>query len=32
VISPHAQVVVNPGGDKDSTDAIVGGVRIRFAF
>lgn len=32
VISPHAQVVVNPGGDKDSTDAIVGGVRIRFTF
>lgn len=32
VISPHAQVVVNPGGDKYASDAIVGGVRIRITF
>jgi len=32
VISPHAQVIVNPGGDQYSNDAIVGGVRVRITF
>jgi len=32
IISPHFQVVTNPGGDKDDRDAIVGGVRVRISF
>jgi len=32
VITPDLQVVVNPGGDKDDRDAIVGGLRIRIIF
>ena len=32
IISPHFQVITNPGGDKDDRDAIVGGVRVRIIF
>lgn len=32
IISPHFQVITNPGGDKDDRDAIVGGVRMRISF
>ena len=32
IISPHFQVITNPGGDKDDRDAIVGGVRVRISF
>ena len=32
VISPHFQVITNPGGDQDDRDAIVGGVRVRISF
>ena len=32
IISPHFQVITNPGGDKNDRDAIVGGVRVRISF
>ncbi len=32
IISPHFQVITNPGGDQDDRDAIVGGVRVRITF
>ena len=32
IISPHFQVITNPGGDQDDRDAIVGGVRVRIIF
>jgi len=31
-VSPHLQVVSNPGGDKFSHDAIIGGIRVRVTF
>ncbi len=32
IITPDLQFIVNPGGDKDDRDAIVGGVRVRITF
>lgn len=32
IVSPHVQVITNPGGDQDDRDAIVGGIRIRLIF
>lgn len=32
VLTPDLQVITNPGGNKDSRDAVVGGVRIRVLF
>jgi porin len=32
IVSPHVQVIANPGGDKDDRDAVVGGLRVRIIF
>ncbi len=32
VLTPDLQVITNPGGNKDSRDAVVGGLRIRVLF
>lgn len=32
IVTPHVQVITNPGGDNDDRDAIVAGLRVRIIF